>query len=191
MYEKLSVEIKGLTPTVMHNGQLSNPLNKWVKAIKLLTGKGKKKTDADIAEIMRLEWMGGLYVDEQHRPCWPGENIAAMIKVAARATKQGKDVERGLQIGGLWPLKYEGPKDLDVLFADERFSMVNSVKVNNSRVIRCRPQFPNWSLEFDLEYLPDQLNPADIKGFIEYAGIYVALSDRRPQWGRFEVRQCK
>lgn len=191
MYETLRVEINGLTPTLMHNGQLSDPLNEWSKAIKSISAKGKKKTEADIAEMQRLEWMGGLYTDEDGEVCWPGQNIQAMIRTAAKATKQGKDVQRGLQCGGNWKLKHDGPKDMERLFADQRYRLTNSVKVGQARVIRCRPRFPVWSLKFELEYLPDQLNKADIRTFLDYSGVYVALSDWRPYWGRFEVVDMK
>jgi hypothetical protein len=39
--------------------------------------------------------------------------------------------------------------------------------------------------------LPNQLNKSDIEGFMEYAAINVALSDRRPKYGRFEVVEFK
>ena len=186
MYEKVSVTIKGLTPTCMHNGQLADPLNKWSKMIKELTAKGKKKTDADIAEIQRLEWFGGLYV-EDGAIGWPSDNIEAMIRSAAKMSKQGKDVQRGLLCEGFSRLDYDGPKDLDALFADDRFRMVNSVRVGQSRVIRTRPQFPVWSLSFEILYLEDQLNLKDVRSFLDTAGMYVALSDRRPKFGKFEV----
>lgn len=198
MYEQISVKIKGITPTCQHNGQLADPLNKWSKAMKAITGKGKKKTDEDIAELSRLEWMGSLYADGVSPGLvitgqigWPGDNLEALIRSAAKATKQGKDVQRGILVDGFFPMEYAGPKDIDKLFADERFRMVNGVKVGAARVMRTRPMFPEWSLEFVIDYLPNQLNKADIEGFIEYAGINVALSDRRPKYGRYEVVEFK
>jgi hypothetical protein len=196
MYEQIRVKIKGITPTCQHNGQLADPLNKWSKAMKAITGKGKKKTDEDIAELSRLEWMGSLYADGTEpglvvsgRIGWPGDNLEALIRSAAKATKQGKDVQRGILVDGFFPMEYDGPKDIDKLFTDERFRMVNGVKVGASRVMRTRPAFPTWSLEFTIDYLPNQLNKSDIEGFMEYAAINVALSDRRPKYGRFEVVQ--
>jgi hypothetical protein len=185
MFKTIKVQIKGITPTVQHNGQLADPLNKWSKMIKEVTGK-RKKTEEDLAELQRLEWFGGLYI-EDGKIGWPGDNIEALIRSAAKMSKQGKDVQRGLLCDGFAPLEYEGPRDLDALFADDRFRMVNSVRVGASRVMRTRPQFPIWSLSFDLLYLADQLNEKDIRGFLDTAGTYVGLSDRRPKWGRFEV----
>jgi hypothetical protein len=194
MYEQIKVKIKGITPTCQHNGQLADPLNKWSKAMKAITGKGAKKTDDDIAEIARLEWMGSLYTDESAPGLkvvgnigWPGDNLEALIRSAAKATKQGKDVQRGILVDGFFPMDYDGPKDIDALFDDDRFRMVNGVKVKASRIIRTRPMFPEWSLSFVIDYLSSQLNKSDIEGFMEYAAINVALSDRRPKYGRFEV----
>ena len=36
-YEPLAFHIRGLTPTILHNGQLADPLNKWSKALKEIT----------------------------------------------------------------------------------------------------------------------------------------------------------
>ena len=78
-YEIVSVRVRGIAPLICHNGQLVDPMNKWVRAIKKLTNKGKKKTDEDIAEIARLEFLGGLYAGEDGAPCVPGENIEAWL----------------------------------------------------------------------------------------------------------------
>jgi len=74
MYQHLNVEIKGVSPLLLHNGQLADPLNQYTRALKQQTSK-RKKTDVDLMEIRRLEWEGGFYRDDQDRPCIPGENI--------------------------------------------------------------------------------------------------------------------
>ena len=52
--------LTSVAPLLMHNGQLSDPLNPWAQAIKRITDK-RKKTLADLEEVGRLEWYGGLY----------------------------------------------------------------------------------------------------------------------------------
>lgn len=37
--EKMKIEAKGLSPLMMHNGRLVNPLNQYSKAIKEISGK--------------------------------------------------------------------------------------------------------------------------------------------------------
>jgi len=47
MYKKLKFHIKGVSPLIMHNGELVDPENKWAKLIKEITPK-KKKTEEDL-----------------------------------------------------------------------------------------------------------------------------------------------
>lgn len=187
-FQDLDFHIVGVSPTVQHNGQLADPLNKFTKALKQVTSK-RKKTDDDYEEMARLEFLGGLYVDENGAPCWPGECIESMFKSAARLSKCGKDIERGLWIDGNWPLIYKGPKDADSLAADEKFRFTCGVKNpgSGSRVMRTRPIFRDWSLKFSLRFDVECLSPDRVREFAVTAGKYVGLSDFRPRYGRFDV----
>lgn len=167
----------------MHNGRLADPLDEYTQALKGLTGK-RAKTDEDHEEVARAEWMGSLYTDEQGRPCWPGENVEIMIRNAARKEKRGKDVEKGLMSAGNWPLKYQGPKDLEALWKSKKFLHRARVKQG---IIRTRPMFTDWELVFDVDYDDEVLDQRDLVRWIEYAGRYIGLSDWRPKFGRFEV----
>lgn len=185
--ERLGVRIHGLTPTLMHNGQLADPLNKWSKEIKKISAKKSKMTDDDRAAMQKYEWMGGLYVDDQNRPCWPGENIEAMIRTGAKATRAGKDVQRGVIVEGMFPVEYDGPRDLDALFEDDRFRLTVRAKIKQSSVMRTRPIFPQWDLSFEVRFSPEHVNLRDLKDWIEYAITNEGLSDWRPKYGRGEV----
>lgn len=187
-FSELGFHIKGVAPCVQHNGQLADPLNKWAKALKVVTGK-RKKTDEDYAEMARLEFFGGLYVDEQGAPCWPGECIEAMFKAAARMSKNGKDVERGLWCNGNWPLIYTGPKDPEKMWSSDKFRFTARVKNpgSGSCVMRTRPIFHDWELKFEVQINTDVLNPAQVQEFCKTAGAFVGLSDFRPRYGRFDV----
>lgn len=185
-YELLHVEIQGVVPTIMHNGQLADPMNKWSLAIKEITSK-RKKTEADIVKMHELEWFGGLYVNEEGVPCWPGENVEAMIRSAARRSREGKEVEKGLLSNGNWPVIFKGSNQPEKLWADERFRIVRAAVVNKSRVMRCRPIFHDWKLKFELEWDPDYLNEANVRDWVSIAGREIGLSDWRPKFGRFEV----
>ena len=68
----VNVRIEGHQPLIFHNSQLANPLNKWAKAMKDVTSK-RKKTDADLLELQRLEFMGGIYYDEAVGVYLPGQ----------------------------------------------------------------------------------------------------------------------
>lgn len=188
MYKKIEVEIRGLTPCIMHNGHLADPLNEWVKQMRDITKKGTKKTEADIIELARLEFMGSLYVNERGRPCWPAENLEALIRSGAKATKAGKDVQAGVIVDDNAELIFpDAKKSVEDLWqsAEHRFTV--GVKVGQSRVMRTRPIFRTWSLKFTVSYNPSVVkSEADLLSWIDHAGSTIGLSDFRPKFGRFE-----
>lgn len=190
-FQELKFQIKGLAPTIMHNGQLANPLNPIAKRIKEITSKKTKKTDEDLIEIAHLEFLGGLYLDEAGRPCWPGENVEIMIRSAARTLRRGKDVEKAVICDGNWPVEYDGPKDPETLWQDERFRNMAMPKVGTGRVLRCRPMFTNWGLTFVVHYDAEIVNRSDVERWVEIAGREIGLSEWRPKFGRFEVVDVK
>jgi|694.fasta_scaffold71624_6 hypothetical protein len=188
MYKKIEVEIRGLTPTIMHNGQLADPLNEWVKQMKDITKKGTKKTDADIIELARLEWMGSLYVNDKGRLCWPAENLEALIRSGAKATKSGKDVQAGVLVDDNAELIFpDAKKSVEELWGNASYRYTVGVKVGQSRVMRTRPIFRDWSLEFTVSYNPSVVkSESDLLAWIDQAGATIGLSDFRPKFGRFE-----
>lgn len=186
-YKTFQVKIIGIAPLIMHNSQLADPLNKFTRAMKAITAKGKKKTEADMEELARLEFVGGLYVDSQGRPAVPGEVIEGAIRDGARKSRQGKDSQCGVISDGLWPLIYDGPKKPDDLFVDERFRDYRGVRVNNSRIMRTRPKFPVWSLVFEVAFQDEITSKANVEKWLTDAGQFVGIMDYRPRFGRFEV----
>ena len=185
MYETLNYKIEGIAPLIMHNGQLADPLNDYAKALKKLSG-NKKKTDATHEEMARVEFMGGLYVDDDLRPCIPGSCLEAVITEAAKEKRQGKDAKRGVICDGNFPIKYDGPIGADELWDDKRFRDRRAVRIKQVRIMRTRPIFKKWSADVSISYLPDVFNESDVNELIERAGM-VGLMDYRPRFGRFEV----
>jgi hypothetical protein len=59
------------------------------------------------------------------------------------------------------------------------------MKVKQARVMRTRPRFDRWSLEFDANYDENLLNFNDVVEAAEYAGQYIGLCDSRPKYGTF------
>ena len=191
MYKAIRFVIKGVVPTIMHNGQTSDPLNRYAKEMKKLTSK-KTKTDDDHLAVAKVEWFAALYVDDKNRPCWPGENIESMIVAAARKTKLGIQAKSAIIVDGNIPLDYEGPKNAEKLWSYKPFDknpFISRVPVvvNRSRVMRTRPIFTDWSLTFTVHYLPNMLTEDNVIEFIETAGTTIGLSDWRPKYGRFHV----
>jgi hypothetical protein len=193
MYEAIGFKIKGVSSTILHNGQTSDPLNEYSKKLKALTSK-KRKSDQDHLDIAELEWYAALYVDEQNRPCWPGENIEAMIVSAAKKNRMGQQVRANLFVDGNSPIIHDGPRTADAIWkfkALDKNPYISRVPVfvNQSRVMRTRPIFPDWSLEFIVHYKPSVLNLENVVEFVTIAGRDIGLSDWRPKYGRFEIEE--
>lgn len=186
MYEVISFHVRGLVPCIMHNGRLADPLDPITKEMKLLTGL-KKKTDDVLAKIADLEVLGGLYVDENNHPCWPGHVIEAMIRSAAKKQRRGNDVLSAVICDGNFPLIYNGPKDAEKVAKDPKFRLRVACVVDRKRIMRSRPMFSQWELKFDVHYEPSVLNEETVIGFMRDAGQYVGLSTWRPKYGRFEI----
>lgn len=185
MYEKLSFRIQGVSPLVMHNGQLADPLNKWAKDLSKISSK-KPKTEADHAEMARLEWHGSLYLHDG-KPCIPGELIEAAMIEGARKTKRGKLATAGILCAGNYLLEYDGPDNVKELWEDERFRQRVGVRIQRVRVMRTRPTFPEWAANIEMEYMPTVLNKGDIGDILKTVGQIIGIGDWRPRFGRFEV----
>lgn len=187
MYQSHTFEVEGVAPLILHNGRLANPLDPFTKSLRELSVK-RKKTDADLEELSRREWFGGLYTDEQNRPCIPGENIEAMLVNALKKQRLGSAGKAGVIVDGSFPIRYEGPQfATEDLYRDGRFVDRRMVKIQKIKVLRTRPIFRNWKLEFTVNFLPEILNKAQVVDAVVTAGRLVGLGDFVPKFGRFEV----
>ena len=189
-YVSLKCHIRGIAPLLMHNGHLADPLNEFTRAIKAITAK-RKKTDADFEQIAKLEFLGGLYLDRNGAPAVPGELIEGLLRDGAKKSRQGKDAQCGLISDGVWPLTYKGPKDQEALWADENFRDIRGVVIKGSRIMRMRPRFPVWDLNFEVMFQDEVANDDQINKWLVDAGQFVGLGDFRPRFGRFTVESVK
>lgn len=183
------MKFTGRTPLLMHDPQLSDPDNKWVKLIKELTDK-RKKTEQDRREIERLEWFGGLVLDPLTGQ--PSVKTAAIRKCligAGTISKQGKSIGRALSFSDMFvPLVYDGPKNIEELWLDTRFHCRLSVKIGTARTMRMRPQFFPWSIECRANLLGEVIDFSDYNRIAELAGDAEGLGDNRINaYGRFTV----
>lgn len=185
--EELKVRITGKAPLLLHNGRLADPTDEVAREMKKITSK-RSKTDDDHLELSRLEFIGGMYTDENNEPCIPGEVLESCLKSGAKVAKNGKKIAAGAIVSEYTvPLQYSGPRDIDSLWADKRFVHRSGVKVGQARVIRTRPKFDKWACEFTVEYQPEVIDREDIVRAIEDAGNLKGLCDYRPRHGRFNV----
>ena len=185
-FKTLSVTITGAAPLLMHNGQLADPLNPFARAIKSVSGR-RKKTDADIEELGRLEFIGGLWLSGGE-PCVPGEVLEAAIVDGARRTREGRTATASVLCPGMYALTYEGPRDPDALWAEERFRLRVPVRVQQAKVVRTRARFAGWSCAAAIEFNEELANGDAVLRWLRTAGEQVGVGDWRPRFGRFAVQ---
>lgn len=182
---RFRITCTGTTPLLMHNARLSNPLDEVARAMKRVSSK-RVKTEEDYEELARLEHMGGLYFDSDVGPYLPGQNFERCLVDAARITKAGKKIERGVFVEtDVNPLSYDGPRDIAGLWKDENFRHAASVKVTTNRVTRTRPQFREWSVEAEGMFDAAVINLAELQEIADTAGRMIGMGDWRPRFGRF------
>lgn len=186
--ERREFEIVGTSPLMVSCDRLANPLDPLKKELATYTSK-RNKTDDDIEAIYKLEWEAGLYYNDG-KPIMPTNCIKAMIRSAAKLNKLGKNIQRGVVlIGEEVPILYPGPKDRESMWKSGNFSDIRSCKVKQSKVMRCRPIFNDWSLIFTLALNESIMDMKEIVDILILAGEIEGLCENRINgFGRFEVK---
>jgi hypothetical protein len=190
------ITLTGRTPLVMHCAQLADPLNRYTRKIKEITDKpSRTKTDADYADIAKLEWMGGLYIGEvEHKgkivvPTW---NVIRTLEEAAKVTRRGRQVVRSVV-----PTETEVPlefpdrdRTLEELWEmGEQYRFLTLVGIKQSKTTRMRPQFPSWALTMTVLLQENLLNFDQLREIANQAGVIEGLGDARKLGkGRFSAQ---
>jgi hypothetical protein len=182
----IRLRFNGTCPLLMHSERGANPLDKAVQAHKALTSK-RKKVDDDQLAIAWSEYRLSIYHSDDIGPYIPATNIDRCIQVGAQANKFGKKFASSARCTiDKIKLLYTGPKDIKGLY-EAGFVDVRSVGVQRSRIMRVRPMFREWSIEFDYAYDETELDEQSVITAAEIAGRLVGLCDYRPRFGRFDV----
>lgn len=187
---QVNVEVLGIAPLLMHNERLANPLNPAAQAL-AKASKKRGKSDDDHILLGKLEFIGGLYHHEDNGPYLPQSYIISNLQEAAKKKKLGKVAKAAIFMQEMQiPLIYEGPKDVEGLYKAGFFDQ-RTIRVSNSRIVRTRPMFTDWSVKFTLDYDETVLNKEDVKDFLETGGKMLGYGDYRPRFGRFELVSFK
>ncbi len=186
----LTVKLTGIEPILMNSDRTVNKLDKGTKELAtLVKTPSAKKTDEILMLIQQKEFELGLYIDDKLGPYIPSRNLFGMVWEGAKFKKNGMEVKRAVQIlTKRAKLEYDGPRDFPALLKSmERFAFTTSLPQGQVRIMRTRPQFQNWGLQFQCIVDDERLNFGQIKEAIETAGKYVGLGDSRPQFGTFSA----
>jgi len=192
---RIQVEIKGQVPLLMNNIRSANKRDPLVREKDKLqkANKARAYTDERQDQIDRLAWQTSLYEHDGRVVVLADMLLACMIS-GARLSRQGKDVERAgfYTDEAHYPLQYDGPRDLDKLYADGRFvDKRMGCLQGRSKILVVRPVFPAWSLAFDLTWDEEIVDRDVVERILEAAGLRCGIGTWRPRFGRFEVVSVK
>jgi hypothetical protein len=187
----ITIRLQGVSPLLCHNGQIADPRNGYARAMKAVSSK-RKKTDADLDELARLEWLAGLYRFGDDLVI-PDYVLESLFIGGAKKSKRGPQAKCGIFFTDHASLQFQGKpatvtdETLAEMFETGQFSHSIGVKVGMAKVMRTRPIFRGWSLDAVAQYDPDVLNHRDIQEIADDAGKLVGLGDWRPKHGRFSA----
>jgi len=198
----VKLEIVGTRPIMTQCPRLVDPLHPMKKEIAKLTGK-RKKTDEDLIEIARLEYVSFCYYDEKRdkkdvtkRWYLPAEFAIASFRDAAKEFRQGKATEKAIAI-----VEYDLPflfpdndKTPDQLFENREnngYVDARNVVIKQARLPRYRPVFPEWSTALTVMLDEETLSYDDLIKIVELAGRQNGFGTYRQKFGRFSVKVVK
>lgn len=178
--KKISVEIEGMSPLMMHSSA-GMKLEKGKKAL-------SKETPEEAAEKAAYKSeTGELYI--------PALNIYSMIVKAASGYKIGKKSAVSTVAGTIRVLPDE------VLLGTDKYEIDTRSAVNRlaGRVMVYRPKLDKWKCSFDIvyheEYFPEKIAVDLLKEIVKEAGIRVGLGSYRPEkrgfFGTFKITEWK
>lgn len=187
-WKTMQFHLIGDAPLITHNGQTADPLNKFAKQLKTISGK-RKKTDSDYEEMAKIEFLAGLYLTKEDGPIIPATVIDACIIEAAKKSREGVLAKSGFFTTAHSRLEYDGPRTADELWEAETWRISVPVKIGQARVIRTRPIFPQWQTTVAIQYENTVVNAAQVAAWFAVAGTLVGLCDWRPRYGRFQAKR--
>lgn len=176
----------GTCDLLVNNPQTADKLNAWTQLIAELTGK-KKRSDEEERQLQRLKWEASLYHDKELGPYLPGVAAWKSIIEAARISRSGKDVERGLvPVTDQMPIQYDGPRDIEGMWNAGRYKDVRDANPAKAKIMVARGKFPlDWSVTFEALFDPEMVNERDLRGFAQLAGRIIGIGTYRMRYGRF------
>lgn len=195
------VSIQGATPLLFHydNIQWAAKMAEWSS-----DPANKAKSVAGDDRSPAFRWIGCMYHD-QGKVVLPSDNLMTMLREGgARCPtgKRGATFKRQTQSGMVvdaagWPMVVAG-KTIDFdpiaeLIAEPDFAkhetfvrglgfelFVKRARVGNSKHVRVRPRFNNWSAEGTVTVFDETITERVLTDIVMHGGMYAGLGDWRP-----------
>jgi len=199
LLEQTKIRITGTRPLLLCRGEGANPFDEQSRKIKTVSQK-KKKTDEDHELLARLQFQSSAYYDDTIGMYMPVDNLLKCCENGAAKYKEATLVKSQLLIkgfvgkeldNGAAKIVYDGPKDMDGLYADARFRSLRMGKIPGSRtsILVARPIFEQWALEFLCEYTG--ITKERLMDYWTVAGRLVGIGAWRPRHGLFTAEVIK
>ena len=196
-FRNYKVTWTGLKPLVLHNIRLANPYDAITKRVAELVQIVKKdSTQKNLDELIHTEWLGGLYLDAQMRPVVMSNAIRACIAAKSYPTvRGGKDTVKAAITVLECPLIRHGIQGMNTakdiwdrsMKESGKYLLYVPVTVNNNVVMRSRPMFPEWSIQFHMTVNSAVLDHSTLERLMDMAGDN-GLYDYRPDYGQFTCK---
>ena len=167
--EKVKVKIKGIAPLLMHKYNFNNNEEK------------AKRKDEQYSVEKDAE--KALYFDKKIGCYVPSTWVEACLRQTACDFKQGKKTYKNTILSSVFcdqekiPLNKKTYDEIDV----------RAVVIQRNRIVKGRPKFNTWQIEFVLNYDETRINKEILKQILVEAGATKGIGDYRPKFGRFTV----
>ncbi len=148
------------------------------------TSKSKKKVYDPNVEAEKC-----LYKNLKGEIYQPAEHIyQSMVRAAVDFKFEKKRTYKDVITSGIIVQPEEIP-----LVVDKHYEIdARGAVVQRARIIRWRPRFNEWKLNFSIDILDDEnISVPTLKEILERAGATKGIGDYRPRFGRFMVTAFK
>lgn len=175
--EAFQVRIKGTRPLLQHS-----PLG-LIKARERGSGIPEPADEAKAGLYRTTE--GTIYQPAQHL-------LSALRKVGGdyKVPGRGRKTFQGYIFSGLAVQPFQIPLLGGENGAAPTYEVdIQPAVIGRARIMRARPRFDSWALEFRLEILDPIVTPEIARQLLADAGKYQGLGDYRPLYGLFTVEQ--
>ena len=118
----------------------------------------------------------------------PGINLEALLVKGGKKSRLGTDFKTGVLVPSDYRIrhKYEN-RTVKSLLTEPDFVDSRLVVVQRSRIVRTRPILKNWSIDFQIQYLPSVVSASQIEKALEDASMYIGMGDFAPRFGKFTL----
>jgi len=167
-HHRIDVSIAGIRP-LLQNAFVRDNNSETVK-------KGQTYDDLEEAEKRLIKGSDGSI-------CQPATHIeGCLVKAATEFKFQGKKTYKDIFKAGIFVDPLLIPHQNPHWEIDKQ-----RVVVNRAGILRCRPRFDNWSLNFTILVREERLQPRIIQDILYHAGKFHGIGDYRPRFGLFQI----